>query len=240
MSGEIVKKSEATTAIEAIRNLMALTPDEQLAIAKSGIADGTWGLARRGLSVLQRWNEQRFIPAFLDELEEMRTAGQIREDLHQTDAGVASVREFFEFVDGKPDEERFHAFCALFMNANAPDVNEKEVLVDLELMKSLQSLTAGEMHLLSAVLKVQKYKVSGPDLNEELAKHLGYRVDTLVKKQVSRLISEGFVDEENWQRRGGTGGTEKVLITDYARALIRRIEKYNNFKATLTSKEGKC
>lgn len=147
----------------------------------------------------------------------MRTAGQIREDLHQTDAGVASVREFFEFVDGKPDEERFHAFCALFMNANAPDVNEKEVLVDLELMKSLQNLTAGEMHLLSAVLKVQKYTVSGPDLNEELAKHLGYRVDTLVKKQVSSLISEGFVNEENWQRRGGTVNTEKVLITDYAR-----------------------
>jgi hypothetical protein len=179
MSGEIAKKSDVTTFIQAIRNLMALTPEEQLSIAKSGIADGTWGLARRGLSILQRWNEQRFIPAFVAEVEEMRTAGQIREDLHETDAGVASVREFFEFVDGKPDEERFRTFCALFMSANAPGVNENEVLVDLELMKSLQNLTAGEMHLLSAILKMKQYSISSRPklLEEKLAEHLGYRVD---------------------------------------------------------------
>ena len=154
MGNEIVKQ-ESMTAIQALRQLTTLDAKDGLAIAKTAVKDGRSGLVARGLSLIQRWNEERFCEAFLDEIEEMRQAGKIREDFDHTDAGASSVREFFELVDGKPDEARFRAFCALFMSANAPDANADEMIVDLELMSILQKLSGGEMHVMIAFLKLR-------------------------------------------------------------------------------------
>lgn len=73
----------------------------------------------------------------------MRRAGKIREDFGHTDAGVSSVREFFELIDGKPDENHFHTFCALFMTANAPDADANQAVLDIELMGILKEPASG-------------------------------------------------------------------------------------------------
>ena len=54
------------------------------------------------------------------------------------------------------------------MSANAPDADENEAVLDLELMSILKKLTAGEMHLLSALMKLRFYKV-GDNLLEKIA-----------------------------------------------------------------------
>jgi hypothetical protein len=90
MNDEIIRHEAAQGAIQTLRLLLTIDGDEGLAIAKTGVKDGFKGLAVRGMSVLQRWNEMRFGEAFLSELEEMKRAGKIREDFDQTDAGVSS------------------------------------------------------------------------------------------------------------------------------------------------------
>ena len=149
MTDEMIKHQDSQTSIETLRSLMTADGYGSLSIAKTAVKEGPKGLLARGISVLQRWNEIRFGEALLQELEDMRSAGKIRGDFNRTDAGVSSLREFFEMIDGKPDEERFRAFCALFMSANAPDADSNQAILDIELMSILRQLTAGEMHLLS-------------------------------------------------------------------------------------------
>jgi len=229
MTDEIVKR-EGISAIESLRLLRTLDTDDQISIAKTALKDGTWGLAARGMSLLQRWDEGRFWDAFLDELDEMRRAGQIREDFDRTDAGVSSVREFFEMIDGKPDEERFRAFCALFMSANAPGADSNEAILDIELMSILRNLSAGEMHLLSAFLKVRSYVVGEGTVMQSLTRELGYNSHALVRRNVTALLRQSLVDEEAWTNRGGNLRTQKQLLTDLGMALLKRIDKYNEFK----------
>jgi hypothetical protein len=229
MTNEIVKR-DAPTPIDTLRTLMTLDGDDALSIAKTALKDGSKGLIARGLSVLQRWNEDRFCGALLSEIEEMRSAGKIREDFNRTDAGVSSLREFFELIDGKPDAERFHAFCALFMSANAPDANSNEAILDLELMSILRSLSAAEMHLLSAFLKVRRYQVSGTSLMNLLSKELGFKSDALVFKNVTALIENNLIEKGNWTNQGGTPGQEKSLLTDLGVALLERIIRFDAFK----------
>jgi hypothetical protein len=164
-------------------------------------------------------------------LDEMREAGKIRDDLNRTDAGVASLREFFELINGKPDEARFHAFCALSMSANAPEADSSEAILDLELMGILRQLSAGEMRLLTAFLKVRKYKVGTGPL-ESLIKELGYKSEALVDKNVTALIEHRLIDRGVWAQRGGSSGEEKGLLTDLGALLVQRIEKYHGFKAS--------
>lgn len=234
MSGEITKHEGGLTAIQTLRLLMTIDGDDGLAIAKTSVREGMKGLAVRGMSLLQRWNEVRFGEAFLRELEDMRQAGQIREDFDKTDAGVSSVREFFELIDGKPDEARFQAFCALFMSANARDTNPNEAIIDLELMSILRQLSAGEMHLLSAFLKLRSYRTGGTDVMDLLAKELGYKTNALVDKNVEALLNNGLIVRATWKHRLGATGEYRELLTDLAMALVRRIEKYNAFKNSQT------
>jgi len=234
MNNKIVK-SEGLTAIQALRSLNTLDADDTLSILKTAVKEGTTGLVTRGLSLIQRWNSDRFFEAFLDEVEDMMSAGRVNRNLQATDVGVASVREFFKMIDGEPDEKRFHAFCALFMSANAPGVDSNEVILDLELMGILRKLTAGEMHLLSAFLKVRTYTVGQGNLLDALANELGYKSSALVYKNVTALIENGLIDRGTWTNLGGTVGTEKRLLTDLSAELITRIEKYLHFKGEQTS-----
>jgi hypothetical protein len=228
MSDEIVKQ-EPLSAIQALRALMTLDTDDRLSVLKTALKDGKSGLAARGLSLIQRWNEERFCEAFCDEVEEMRQAGRIREDFNRTDAGVSSVQEFFELIDGKPNEKHFRAFCALFMSANAPDADANQAIIDLELMKILRNLSAGEMHLLFAVVTMGYYAV-GDDLLASISKHLGYRSDTLLNKNMSVLLNQHLVSEINWENRGGAKGERKELLTDLGVELAKRVRIYNEFK----------
>ena len=231
MGDEIVKHGGAGSPMQTLRALMTIDADDATAIAKTAVRDGKGGLIARGLSVLQRWNEQRFGVALLQELEEMRQAGQIREDFSRTDAGVSSLREFFELIDGKPDEERFRAFCALFMSANAPDADESEAIFDLELMGILRKLSAGEMHLLSAFLKVRTYEVGGtPSLMDRLGKELGFDSQALIHRNAIALIEQSLIDRDTWTNQGGSVGQERGLLTDLGHALRERIQRYSDFK----------
>jgi predicted transcriptional regulator len=212
--------------------LRTLDGDDTLSILKTGIKDGPYGLVARGLSVIQRWNEKRFIPALLDEIEEMRSAGKIRDDFNQTDAGASSLREFLEMIGGKPDEERFRAFCALFMSANAPDADSKEAILDVELMSILRSLSGAEMHLLSVFLKTPSFKVEGGrDYIGSLSKELGHDSRALVERNVKALLEANLVESNTWENLGGTVGQVKQILTDLGMALRTRTEKYNKFKA---------
>jgi hypothetical protein len=229
MSDEIAKQ-EPLSAIQALRALMTLDTDDGLAIVKTGVKDGVRGLVARGLSVLQMWDEGRFCSAFVHELEDMREAGRILEDFNGTDAGVSSLREFFELIDGKPDEERFRAFCALFMSANAPDADANEAFLDLELMSILRKLSAGEMRVLSAFLKVREYTVGqGYVVSAVLAKEIGNTPQALIGRNAAALVQQSLV-VQTWNDMSGTGGLHKPLLTDLGVELMSRIEKYNEFK----------
>jgi hypothetical protein len=229
MNDQIMKHG-GPSAVDRLRSLMQSDVADHLAIAKTAVKDGTKGLVVRGISVLQRLNEMRFGDAFFIELEEMRSAGRIREDFDQTDAGVSSLREFFELIDGKPDGERFRAFCALFMSANAPDADTNEGIFDIELMGILRRLSAGEMHLLSAFLKVRSYTVGSGNFMELLASELGYKSEALVHRNVAALIEEKLIEQSTWKNLGGAVGEQKHLLTDLGEALANRIDKYNSFK----------
>ncbi len=218
------------SAIQTLRLLMTLDTDDGLSIAKTAVKEGKSGLAARGLSLIQRWNEDRFCEAFLDEIEDMRQAGRIREDFNRTDAGTSSAREFFELIDGKPDEERFRAFCALFMSANAPDADSNEAFLDLELMSILRKLNAGEMRVLSAFLKVGEYIVGqGYTVSDALAKEIGNAPQALISRNAATLVQQSLV-VQTWNDMSGTGGARKALLTDLAVELLRRMRKYNEFK----------
>src|SRR5579872_1456739 len=228
MRREITRRDGASP-IETLRALMTLDADDATSITKIAVKDGTRGLMVRGISLPQRWNEVRFGEALLAELEDMRHAGQIRDDFNRTDAGVSSLREFFEMIDGKPDEERFRTFCALFMSANAPAADSNEAILDLELMSIIRTLSAGQMHLLIGLLKLRSYKI-GDDLMGSIAKELGYRADALVMTNIQTLIACGLVDQDGWSNQSGTVGNRKQLVTDLGIALLKRIQKYNEFK----------
>lgn len=231
MSDEIVKQ-ERLSAIQALRALRTLDGDDQLAVFKTAVKDGKGGLAVRGLSLIQRWDEGRFWDALLDEVQAMLDAGRIREDFDHTDAGASSVREFFELIDGKPDEEHFRAFCALFMSANAVDANENEAFVDLELMSILRKLSAGEMRVLSAFLKARSYTIErNGNVLATLAKEIGDAPQALIIRNAAVLVQQSLITSA-WNDMSGTVGNKKPLLTDLALELLKRIEKYDAFKAS--------
>ena len=230
MSEEIARQ-DRLSAIQALRALRTLDGDDQLSIIKTAIKEGKGGLAARGISLLQRWNEERFWNVFLDEIDAMREAGRIREDLRNTDAGAASLREFFELIDGKPDHERFRAFCALFMSANAPDADANEEYLDLELMGILRKLSAGEMRVLSAFLKVREFKLSHSCTNvlDAIISEMGGNPpQTLVRRNATALVSENLVNSR-WSDAVVNPVAPKMLLTDLGLELLKRIEKYNEF-----------
>lgn len=88
MKDEIIRQKGPQSTIETLRSLMTEDGYDGLSIVKTAVKDGPKGLLARGISVLQRWNEVRFGQALLQELEDMRRAGKIREDFNTTDAGV--------------------------------------------------------------------------------------------------------------------------------------------------------
>jgi len=230
MTHEITKREDGTGPIQALRALRTLSGDELASITKTALKDGPHGLAARGLSLIQHWNEARFWQAFLNVVEDMRSEGAIREDFHTTDAGTGSLREFFEMIDGKPDEERFEAFCALFMSANAPDADASSAIVDLELMRSLRALSAGEMHLLVAFLKIQS-SVSGATLWSRLSNELGYGSRTLISRNGKSLFEQGLIiNETAWGNLNPVSIRELELLTDLGKLLLQRINRYNSFK----------
>ena len=231
MTDEIIKRDAGLSTIDTLRLILAIDGDDALSIAKTAVKDGSKGLVARSMSVFQRWNEVRFGEAFLQELEDMRSAGRIRDDFSRTDAGVSSLKEFFEMIDGKPDEARFQAFCALFMAANAPNAEPHEGILDVELMGIMRKLSAGEMHLLSALLRIAKYEVGHPKpLMHVIADELGYRSDALVRRNIAALIENSLIDRENWTNQGGSTGNVKPLLTDLGIALQERVHRYNEFK----------
>ncbi len=229
MSDEIVKR-DGLSAMQALRALRTTDVDDWLAIGKTAIKDGKSGLAARGLSLIQRWDEGRFWDAFLDEVQAMLDAGRIREDLDDTDAGASSMREFFELIEGKPDQERFRAFCALFMSANAPGADANEEFLDLELMGILRKLSAGEMRVLSAFLKVRTYTPGQRyNVTDSLGHEMGGPPATLIRRNAAVLVSHGLVHEK-WHDTTGSPANSKPLLTDLGLALFNRIDKYNEFK----------
>jgi hypothetical protein len=236
MAEEISKMPEKSGPVEAIRALLTLTGDETLSIIKIGVKDGLKGLGQRGISLLQYWNGQRFGQSFLNVVQEMIDEGQVRPDFHTTDAGASTLHEFFEFIDGKPDEERFHAFSALFMSANAPNADYDEALLDIELMSILRRLSAAEMHLLSAILKRPSYTVGeGGPFPLRLAGELGHNSQSLLYRNMNALLEERLVDRSTWENFGGPQGQQKKLLTDLGYLLLERVNRYNEFKSSLSS-----
>lgn len=230
MSDDLVKH-EGLSAIDALRALMTLDSDDRLSVLKTAVKDGKSGLAARGLSLIQRWNEERFGDALLDEVQAMLDEGRIREDFDSTDAGASSVREFFELIEGKPDEQRFHAFCALFMSANAPEADSDEAFLDLELMSILRKLSAGEMRVLVAFLKVKVYVVGqGVTVLDGLSKEMGNAPHSLIERNAVALVRQSLV-AQTWNDMSGTGNQKKPLLTDLALELLKRVEKYDEFQA---------
>ncbi len=228
MGNEIVKQ-EGMSIIQVLRQLKTLDGDDQLSIVKTAVKDAKSGLIARGLSVIQRSAEENFLAAFIDELEVMRQAGQIRENVETTDVGRASFRELFEMLDGKPDEERFRAFCALFMSANAPYADANDTFVDLELMGILRKLSAGEMHVLTAFLRQRTYIVGQDGVSNALARQIGSIPTALIDRNAVALVQQNLVIP-TWIDGSGNHGTQKALLTDLGEELLNRVEKYNRFK----------
>ena len=222
--------SERGSAIDVVKALANAARDGEtsLAIGKTAFKDGLRGLGVRGLSLIQRWNEERFGAAFLDELEQMRRAGAIREDFDQTDAGAASFQELLEMLGNKPNEERFEAFCALFMSANAPNADPNTAIVDIELMHALQGLTIGEMHLLSGFLKIRVFGSGTTDKKAEVAKQLGYHFPALIDKNIKALIEAGLISG------GAMTPSSSRVLTDLGQRLLEKTEAFRALKRRST------
>jgi hypothetical protein len=231
MADELAKRDDGMSPIQALRSLLTLSGDDTLAIAKSAVKDGKGGFVARGISVIQRWNEVRFGQALLDELAEMRAAGKIREDFHKTDAGASTLREFLEMIGEEPDEERFRAFCALFMSANAPDADDQEALIDLELMNILKSVSVGEMHLLSAIMKRPTYQVSAvANFRNYMVAMAGHNSHALMARHMESLIQHNLVSGDVWRNPGGVPDAVRNILTDLGSLLQSRVTKYQEFK----------
>ena len=232
MADEDSSTINSLSAMQSLRAILTLSGDETLAVAKTAVRDGAKGFVERGISVIQRLNERRFGQALLDEIEEMRSAGKIREDFTTTDAGTSTFQEFLEMIGDKPDEQRFRVFCALFMSANAPDASFSEAVFDLELMGLLRKLSIGEMHLLYAAMQVKSYTVTSASdlLLAPLRKVLGYTSATLIHRNAQPLLECGLLSRNTWDNPGGSGGATRELLTDLGFALLERIENYNEFK----------
>jgi hypothetical protein len=236
MGDEVIKRPEEAGPVQAIQALLTLSGDEALSIIKTGVKGGLKGLGERGISLLQYWNGQRFGQSFLNVVQEMIDEGQVRSDFHTTDAGTSTLHEFFEFIDGKPDEERFHAFCALFMSANAPNATYDEAVLDIELMSVLGRLSAAEMHLLSAILKKPSYKVEAVgNFRAWFAKELGHNSQSLLSRNITALLENRLVNRDTWENPGGQLGQGKELLTDLGYLLLERVKKYNDFIGGLDS-----
>jgi hypothetical protein len=239
MGDEIIKRPEEAGAVQAIQALLTLSGDEALSIIKTGVKGGLKGLGERGISLLQYWNGQRFGQSFLNVVQEMIDEGQVRPDFHTTDAGTSTLHEFFEFIDGKPDEDRFRVFCALFMSANSPDADYDEAVLDTELMGILRQLSAAEMHLLSAIMTRPSYKVADVhNLRAWLAKGVTHDSESLLSRNMDALLKEGLVDRNTWEHPGGTPQQERHLLSDLGTLLLTRVKKYNEFKSGLDSKKA--
>ena len=143
MADEIIKRGEGFRSLgEVLRALRTTTVSEALAIGKTGLKEGYQGIAVRGYTLVQALLEARFFQIFMDQVEEMRAAGQLRDGYEKTAAGVSSWAEFFKFIHGEPDDERFAAFCALFLSANSPDAEDSADSVDIQLMQILRQTHA--------------------------------------------------------------------------------------------------
>jgi hypothetical protein len=101
--------------------------------------------------VLQRVRGGRFTATLVNEINDFRAKGRIKDDYFESDQGQACLQELLNALDtDSPDEIRFNAMKSVLLAIASENLSSRNDVVPLQVMQICRQLSSGEVLVLSA------------------------------------------------------------------------------------------
>jgi hypothetical protein len=138
------------------------------------------------------------------EVRELRDKGKIRDDFAESKYGFKSLIELLRVIDEEtPDEDKFEALRAMFYSVNKVSVQEKDQVLNYQLLQIAKRLTSGELLTLHAVYRLYRSGRCAQGTTERLrdwaagvSNYADHGSLDLVMRHERKLEEEGLITEQ--------------------------------------------
>lgn len=189
--------------------------------------------------LLQRMRGGQFLKTLMQEINQYREKGKIKEDYFNTDQGTTCTQELLDFIDkDSPDEIRFAAMKALFMVSACETLTTRTDVLPQQLMRICRSLSSAEVLILKAsfemlrkgeikesmgggVLGTTHHWVSG------VLVKTGLKYDDIIKLNEKTLMEKRLLTQTHYKDGSSFYMSEYYRLTVLGYYLCKYIEEYN-------------
>ena len=131
----------------------------------SSLTEGVTGIATSSKNdlilsvshIFQRIRSGHFLSQLLEEWENYKEKGKVKEDYQYTEQHKACLQELLDFIDkDSPDDVRFKLLKKIFLISATETASDRNSIIPQQFMKIARSLSSGEVVLLKAFSKLGK------------------------------------------------------------------------------------
>jgi hypothetical protein len=217
-----------------------------LAEIAKGLAEGITGVAasdRKDLilslgHLFQRGRSGRFLKTLIDEWDQYREKGKIKDDYIRTEQHQECLQEMLDFLDkDSPDELRFSVLKKIFLVAATEAQSSRDSVLPQQYMRLCRALSGGEVLVLSATYHVAQHdfaiqKVaalkdsSASKWLAKIAEDSGLKYPELVEIHERNLIEKNLLTKRELGDRSGVSLGEHYRLTGLGYEICQFLESY--------------
>ncbi len=206
------------------------------------LAEGLTGIAasdRKELvfsvgHIFQSLRKGRFLSQFLNEWNDYRDKGRIKDAYMGTEQHFECLTELFEFLDKDiPDQNRFSILKKIFLTAATEQITNRDSILPQQFMKICRNLSSGETIVMNAAYR--RWKKISPDDNTSksaqdwlntIASESNLKHTELVATYEQGLMEKHLLTPRQLSDGSGVIVTPYYRLTNLAYDLCKYIEDY--------------
>ena len=216
--------------------------DDILKDSLIGLVEGLSGIAVSKkmdfqLSVghlLQSLIKGKFLNQLINEWNEYRNKGKIKDDYQTTEQHIECLQEMLDFIDSDmPDEKRFSLLNKIFLVAATESISERNDVLPQQYMKICRKLTSGEVLVLLGTFQVSKNKEFDPKetgaaawLNN-IAKVTNLKYFELIELHERNLIDKNLLTPRQHGDKSGVQLGKHYRLTELGCQICKFVEEYD-------------
>lgn len=183
--------------------------------------------------ILQAIRKGKFLSQFLNEWNQYRDKGRIKEDYQNTEQHYTCIQEMLDFLDSDPPEEiRFDILKKIFLVAATEKVSDRKSLLPQQYMKVCRTLSSGEIIVLSTAYKISKQeypKYSAADgWLRKIAEESGLIHPELVEIHEEELMKKHLLSPRVYSDRSGINVGQHFRLISLGLDICNYIENYKD------------
>ena len=204
-------KELGTSGIEGVTGILASDKSDRILTA---------GRLFQGLI------NQEFLKILLDEWNNLRRKGCIKDEYQQTEQHHACLQEMLDFIDSdKPDKTRFEFMKKIFLSAATETIEDRNSVLPQQYMFIARKMTSGDALLLTGLYEMYLKKIFNSTYRyaeqwiADAAKNTSFKHEALVVFHEKHLMELCIID---WSRKGS--GQNRIERADYNRLTTLALE----------------